>query len=136
MSEAMAVIGVSNLEDLVDFVVENAEEGESTFCIEYELYAQYLFNFRPKSFFLDKWSNLGIPRYKIRDLTYDEIFKRYSDYASISAHSYINWGRKVWVKINNKNTQFICVMFNSNFLGYYPLHTQKASIFLQLLLWV
>ncbi len=90
MREAMFKIGASSLNELIGLVLENVSEGKSSFCMEYELYAQYLLNFREESYFLDKWSNLNVPRNEVQNLTSNEIRHRYQRYYSISAHDYIS----------------------------------------------
>lgn len=63
----------------------------SPFCIEYELYAQYLINFRPDSFKIEKWANIGIPLDKTNyRLQLDELMRNLNPkFASVSLHSYL-----------------------------------------------
>ena len=56
-------LGFENVDDFITFSINNAEmENQSPFSIDYELYSQYLFNRRPEKIFLEKWSNLSLPR--------------------------------------------------------------------------
>ena len=87
--EAMTKFGAENVHDLIKITVSKASGEESAFCIEYELYGQYLMNYRPETFFLERWSNRGITRSEISGLTLKDIRELFPDYASISAHDYI-----------------------------------------------
>ena len=89
MREALDKIGARDVHQLIDIVARSTSYEESAFCIEYELYGQYLFNHRPESFFLERWSNRGIARREINHLELKEIKKEYAKYASISAHDYL-----------------------------------------------
>lgn len=86
---AIRTAGFDDMEHLLEFVVENANDEESPFCIEYELYAQYLFNFQKNNIFLEKWANRGVSRKVILESSLDDLLVRYSKYASISAHDYL-----------------------------------------------
>jgi hypothetical protein len=56
-------LGFENVDDFIDFSINNTElESQSPFSIDYELYSQYLFNRRSGKIFLEKWSNLNLPR--------------------------------------------------------------------------
>jgi hypothetical protein len=56
----------------------------SPFCIEYELYAQFLFKNHPEKVLLSKWSNIGMSR---RDFELKQ--PNFDDYASVSLHDYL-----------------------------------------------
>lgn len=90
LSEALSHINVSSLSDVVTFVINNSTVGPSPFCIEYELYGQYLYNFKSDCFVLEKWSNKSVLRKDIENCTYKEIELKFSKFASISAHSFLN----------------------------------------------
>jgi hypothetical protein len=96
MREAMMKIGAFSINDLIQIVVENVSAGESSFCIEYELYAQFLISHRSDRIFFDKWSNIGVPRSRILGLHLEEIKKLYPDYFSLSAHDYISQSSKAF----------------------------------------
>jgi len=87
--EAMTKFGAENVHDLIEIVVSKASGEGSAFCIEYELYGQYLMNYRPETLFLERWSNRGVSRSEISGLTLKDVRKLFPDYASISAHDYI-----------------------------------------------
>jgi hypothetical protein len=89
MLEAITMLKVRNVSGLVELVSQRASNEHSSFCIEYELYGQYLFNFRPEIFFLEKWSNKSVLRQELNQLSPGEIRVRYRDFASISAHDYL-----------------------------------------------
>jgi hypothetical protein len=88
--EALSYINLSSLADVVTFVISNSTEGPSPFCIEYELYGQYLYNFKSDCFFVEKWSNTSVLRKDIENCTNKEIAMKYGKFASISAHSFLN----------------------------------------------
>lgn len=87
--EAMTKFGAGDVHNLVEIIVSKASGEESAFCIEYELYGQYLMDYRPDAFFLERWSNRRIPRSAISGLTLEDIRELFINYASISAHDYI-----------------------------------------------
>ena len=92
LREAFATAGWATLNELVDSLVSipgSAEE--SPFCIEYELYAQYMMSRYPQLIRLEKWSNIGFSR---RNISYTEVEKVVipkfkGGYASVSLHSYL-----------------------------------------------
>ena len=88
--EALSCMRVSSLADVVTFVINNSTDDPSPFCIEYELYGQYLYKFKSDYFFMEKWSNTSVLRKDITDCTNEEIELKYSKFASISAHSFLN----------------------------------------------
>lgn len=78
--EALSTAGLLDNEDLIVEVLKNGSTGEqSPFSIDYELYAQFLFNKYPSLVYLEPWANLST-----------EILQRdrIPGYASVSIHSY------------------------------------------------
>jgi len=91
--KATQILGWSTLDSLVKSLVEYEAEGElSPFCIEYELYGQYMHLFEPKLCFLEKWGNTSVPAQTLLESAdYEEIRKKYAvSLASVSAHSYLS----------------------------------------------
>jgi len=61
--EMITHLGFEDIDELIAFTIANVEsKSQSPFSIDYELYSQYLFRFRRERLFLEKWSNIGIPR--------------------------------------------------------------------------
>ena len=56
----------------------------SPFCIEYELYAQYLYKKYPHKVQLSKWANLGVKRFD-----FFQNRSKIDGYASVSLHDYL-----------------------------------------------
>jgi hypothetical protein len=69
------------VEDLIAFY-DGADV--SPFCIEYELYAQYLYKNYPDKVLLSKWANVGINRREFLNSR-----SKFENYASISVHDYL-----------------------------------------------
>lgn len=88
--ESFSRIDVRSIQDLIELVVRDASSEDSAFCIDYELYGQFLFNFQKESFYLEKWSNRSISRSEITQLSLEEIRERFSGFASVSAHDYLD----------------------------------------------
>lgn len=92
LREAFEYAGWASTEALIDSLVEvqNLNE-QSPFCIEYELYGQYIVSRYPHLIKLEKWSNIGCSRDTTNGSSIEEIvFERYSGkYASVSLHSYL-----------------------------------------------
>lgn len=87
--ESFSRLEVNSIQELIKLVIEEASSEESAFCIEYELYGQFLFNFQKESFYLEKWSNRSISRSEITQLSLEEIRERFRGFASVSAHGYL-----------------------------------------------
>jgi hypothetical protein len=89
--EIMSFLDIHELSELIEIVCKNAELTiQSPICLEYELYGQYLINYKPNSYFFGKWANLTIPkRYSILILRSPvlQFFLR-ANYHSISFHSW------------------------------------------------
>lgn len=81
--------GFKNTKQLLEFVLSKLTFEESPFCIEYELYGQYLFNYRKNDFFLEKWANRNVNRREILGMSVEDVYSKYSGFASISAHDYL-----------------------------------------------
>lgn len=92
LREAFTAAGWQNLNDLVESLIAVRSEGEgSPFCIEYELYGQYLLTHYPELVSLEKWSNTSFSRTSTVDLELEhqvlDIFGK--RFASVSLHSYL-----------------------------------------------
>lgn len=85
MMEARSYVNWENLQKIVDSLI-NAYDGEdlSPFCIEFELYAQYMMQFRSEKVHLAKWSNISLARNKQHELQ-----ELRNSYASVSLHDYL-----------------------------------------------
>lgn len=90
--EALQLAGWLDQERMVsDLITHRDPEDISPFCIEYELYAQYLINFKPNSFNIEKWANIGISLDKtnFRNQLEDLLNNSTPKFASVSLHSYL-----------------------------------------------
>jgi hypothetical protein len=90
--EALNFMGWHSLELLVDYLIkESNPNDDSPFCIEYELYGQYMFKFHRDLVSLQKWSNISVPPSLINENL--PLAKQVSgwkdDFYSISLHSYL-----------------------------------------------
>ena len=91
--KATQMLGWNNLDNMVKTLVEYDSDGElSPFCIEYELYGQYMYLFESESCFLEKWGNTSVPAQILLEFSsYEEIREKYAlSLASVSAHSYLS----------------------------------------------
>ncbi len=85
MTRLLASLGIDGVQGLVDALGDESQyEGDSMFCIEYELYAQGLRNLSPESAVLAKWSNRNVPRE--REVSKDRLGR----YMSVSQHHYLS----------------------------------------------
>jgi hypothetical protein len=85
MLEARQYVKWISLENLVDNLTVSYNGSDlSPFCIEFELYAQYMMQFRSEHIHLVKWSNLSLPRDKQA-----ELHERSKQFASVSLHDYL-----------------------------------------------
>jgi hypothetical protein len=85
MLEARNYVDWRNLEDIVNTLIKDYDDSNlSPFCIEFELYAQYMLEFRHNKIHLVKWSNISLARDKQHKL--QELKKKY---ASVSLHDYL-----------------------------------------------
>jgi hypothetical protein len=80
-----------NVAVFVKYICENANlKTHSPICVDYELYGQYLFSHKKKSFFIEKWKNIGISRSFFTSIMESDI-KIYflkTLYDSVSFHSW------------------------------------------------
>ena len=85
LREARLLIGWKEMAKIIEDLIAFYDGTEvSPFCIEYELYAQYLYKKYPDKVLLSKWANVGINR--------GEFLKnrsKFNGYASISVHDYL-----------------------------------------------
>lgn len=90
-NEMCEFLQISNLQDLIDICLNYADIKQSSpLCIDYELYAQYIFRKHPNRFILVKWSNISIANSKFTFYT-DKVFFIFvlrKFYNSISFHSW------------------------------------------------
>jgi len=92
LQEAFISAGWKSKEDLLESLVSQSEpEEQSPFCIEYELYGQFILGKYPHLVTLEKWSNIGSRRDEINfegiALLIDREYR--GKYASVSLHSYL-----------------------------------------------
>jgi hypothetical protein len=71
----------------------NFSEGDevSPFCIDFEFYAQYMYNYHSNLVRLEKWSNVGVKRVDapIERQLDEAVPKSVGRFASISLHAYL-----------------------------------------------
>ncbi len=89
LESAICETGASDISDLISLVVKNAASEKSAFCIEYELYGQFMQNFHRSALFTEKWGNLNVRRSELLKLSESEMQRLYNRYSSISAHDYL-----------------------------------------------
>jgi hypothetical protein len=78
-------------DDFVDYCCNNADTStNSAICIEYELYAQYLYNYLHRYFYHAVWANVSFPRIKAYKYISSPIRMKILSlfYNSISFHSW------------------------------------------------
>jgi hypothetical protein len=82
--------GISNLNQLLDFVIENCENDLSPMCIEFELYAQGMLTYFKDNINLLKFGNVSCYiDNEITGLVFEKNLKKLSKkYNSVSFHSY------------------------------------------------
>ncbi len=92
MRNARLFLGWQDLDFLIEYLIlKSNPHAQSPFCIEYELYAQYMLKFHPEKITLAKWSNIGISR-EARQLDTQIRFIKSSlssKFASVSLHGYL-----------------------------------------------
>jgi hypothetical protein len=66
---------------------------QSPFCIEYELYGQYMWHFHPEKIKLEKWANISLERESFLDINgkLQIPYKIRDNYASVSFHDWQSW---------------------------------------------
>ena len=90
--EAFSAAGWKDLSDLImTLVAIPISTEESPFCIEYELYAQYMINHYPNLVRLEKWSNIGFARNNnfMTEIEKEVISNFKGRYATVSLHAYL-----------------------------------------------
>ena len=89
--EMCSFLELGNLQNLINLCIKNADIKEvSSLCIDYELYAQYLFRKSPNRYLLIKWSNISIPNHKFEFYSKNKFVLIFLSklYNSISFHSW------------------------------------------------
>ena len=92
MREALSASGWSNLDNLVEeLILESDPTENSPFCIEFELYGQYIYKNHSNLVNLCKWGNLGVARtsFSIDDQIAKSVSQWSRNFASVSLHSYL-----------------------------------------------
>jgi hypothetical protein len=92
MREARAFVSWEETDDLIRYLIANADPNESSpFCIEFELYAQFMLMNHPEKVMVVKWSNIGIPRNALDIRGQVDLIQAESKgkFASVSFHSYL-----------------------------------------------
>jgi hypothetical protein len=92
LREAFVSAGWKSKEDLLESLVSQSEvEEQSPFCIEYELYGQFIYSNYPHLVKLEKWSNIGRSRDEVNFERIAILVEREyrGKYASLSLHSYL-----------------------------------------------
>jgi hypothetical protein len=85
MKEARRLLNWDDLNDVIEDLFSKCEKNElSPFCIEYELYAQFMFKFYADKIRFTKWANIAQVR---TDVNQKPI--RNEMYSSISFHDYL-----------------------------------------------
>jgi hypothetical protein len=89
--EILKKIELTNINDLISYCISNSNpNSHSPLCIEYELYGQYMMNFRRDEVTLEKWSNLGISKRHLSRVLSSPLLLKFlkSNYDSVSFHSW------------------------------------------------
>jgi hypothetical protein len=83
--------GKSFPDEILELVLNHDFKNPSSpFCIEYEVYGQYLFTHHRDRVELLKWANLGIPRQtNLADQIEKEVQKNTGRFSSLSFHTYL-----------------------------------------------
>jgi hypothetical protein len=92
LREAFSSAGWKALDELImTLVAVPISKEKSPFCIEYELYAQYMINHYPNLVRLEKWSNIGFARNgkSMTGIEKEVISNFKGRYASVSLHAYL-----------------------------------------------
>ncbi len=90
--EALNFMGWNSMELLVDYLIKESDPNDvSPFCIEYELYGQYMFKFHRNLVSLQKWANISVPPSMINDNLplAQQVSGWKNHFYSISLHSYL-----------------------------------------------
>jgi hypothetical protein len=92
MREARAFVSWEKTDVMVNDLIANANPVESSpFCIEYELYAQYMLINHPEKVNIVKWSNIGTPRSGLEIHSQVDLMRKElkDKFASVSLHAYL-----------------------------------------------
>jgi hypothetical protein len=92
MREARAFVSWQETDVLIRYLIDNADSNQSSpFCIEFELYAQFMLENHPEKVTLVKWSNIGIPRNAVGIRRQVDVIQAElkGKFASVSLHSYL-----------------------------------------------
>jgi hypothetical protein len=89
LQSALKQAGFKELDDLVNVLNEGHWDNGSPFCLEYELYGQYMYQFQNEKIRIEKWGNRAVHWNVIKNLSMEEITNIFRNYDSISAHSYL-----------------------------------------------
>ena len=92
LREALQFAGWANSSSIVENVTKyRFLSSVSPFSLDYELYAQFMWNNHRDKIRLEKWANAGLPRSSFKEfgnpngLTIED----FKDFASLSLHSYL-----------------------------------------------
>jgi hypothetical protein len=91
MVEALQKLNIISIHDLVEFLVENVSVNSlSPLCIDYELYAQFMFNFRSERFVMEPWGNILIKKKYSKRILKSKVSLKLLGffYDSVSFHSW------------------------------------------------
>lgn len=92
MREARKMVGWEEFDSLINYLVtEGRNDIQSPFCIEFELYAQFMLQRHPEKLEISKWANIGIPREKseVAKQVEDASRSLFGKFASVSFHAYL-----------------------------------------------
>lgn len=92
MQDARSYLGWQDLDVLITYLILNSDiRAESPFCIEFELYAQFVLAFHSEKIVLSKWSNIGVSRESADLDSQISSIKNLltGKFASISLHAYL-----------------------------------------------
>ncbi len=92
MREARTMVGWEEFDSLIEYLVfEGRNDVQSPFCIEFELYAQFMLQRHPDKLEISKWANIGIPRERSELSTQVLEVSRslVGKFASVSFHAYL-----------------------------------------------
>jgi hypothetical protein len=63
LSNLLDSLALLKIDALINYICDHANTNvQSPICIEYELYGQYIYRAQPREYFLERWSNISIPR--------------------------------------------------------------------------
>lgn len=92
MREARNFVSWGDFEKLISYLVlHGRNEIQSPFCIEFELYAQFMLQNHPNKIEISKWANIGIPRSKtgLANQIEGATQSLSGKFASVSFHEYL-----------------------------------------------